>query len=117
MSKITAEDRAESAARLIEDYGLTEGATVYAIVRSVSASGMSRTMSLFAISSSGDGPTDLYNITYHVARVLGKSLRDTRYGERVIRVDGAGMDMVFATVYNLASALHGNGYALKHNTL
>jgi hypothetical protein len=117
MSKITAEDRAESAARLIEDYGLTDGATVYAIVRSVSASGMSRSISLFAISDSGIGSPYLYNITYHVARGLGESLRDTKYGERVIRVHGAGMDMVFATVYDLSIRLHGNGYALKHNTL
>lgn len=84
--------------RLLTHY-LSEGATVYTLLRSVSASGMSRHISLLV--AKGDEITD---ITYYAAGVLGESLYE-RNGHRAIRVNGCGMDMGFHLVYNLASVL------------
>lgn len=107
----------EARADFLDFYGLRDGATVYAVVRSVSASGMSRTMSFFVGSVDRDGRPAVSNVTWQVAKLLGYRLQDSRYGERVIRVNGTGMDMVFAVVYDLSNALFGNGYALRHGVL
>lgn len=111
------DDVERARAYLLGDYGLREGSTVYAVIRSVSASGMSRTMSFYVAGTDGDGRPDVSNVTWHVAQILGYTLRDSRYGERVIRVHGTGMDMVFAVVYDLSMTLFGNGYALRHGVL
>lgn len=94
---------------------LREGSTVHAVIRSVSASGMSRTMSLYVVSDRYGSP-QIVNVTWHVSKLLGYSLRDV-HGHRVIRVHGAGMDMVFAVVYDLSNTLFGNGDALRHGVL
>lgn len=92
--------------KLCEHY-LTQGQKIYTILRSVSASGMTRHISLVIVA---DG--ELYDITYYAAAALGESLYETT-GHRTIRQNGAGMDMGFNLVYNLASVLYGDGYALK----
>jgi hypothetical protein len=99
-------------AQLIGNYELVDGARVYVSIDSVSASGMSRNMRVFVINNN-----QLYNVTYYVGQVLGWTVRDNKYGQRVIRVDGAGMDMAFHLVNTLSYALHGDGYALKHETI
>ena len=93
---------------------LNPGDTVYTMVRSVSASGMSRTMSLYYVKANR-----LVNITYYAAHALEWPLREVN-GSRVIRVGGTGMDMGFHTVYTLSRVLFGAtlaagdaGYALK----
>lgn len=76
---------------------------VYTMLRHVSASGMSRDISLFVV----EGDT-LRNITYLAAQALGERVRDS-HGQRAIRVSGCGMDMGFHLVYNLSWALYSTG--------
>lgn len=106
-------DREEAKDRLASYY-LKPGAKVYTVVRSVSSSGMSRTMSLYVVI---DG--QLCNITYHAAKALDYSLVDVN-GSRVMRVGGCGMDMGFHAVYSLSAFLFRDlnldgdpGYLLK----
>lgn len=94
------EDKAEAIAILQEI--LPPGSVVYAIIRSVARSGMSRTMDLYAMEKGEAGPHLRY-LTGYVSRVLGLS----RDKEGAARIHGCGMDMVFATVHDLSYALHG----------
>lgn len=81
---------------------LKPGDTVFTIVRHVSRSGMSRSISVFA---SIDGqPQD---ITYQASRVIGESV-DQKHGG--IRMGGCGMDMGFALVYALSRSLFRDGF-------
>ena len=93
------------------EYYLTQGQTIYTILRSVSSSGMSRNISLVAVCEG-----QLCDITYYAAAALGWKLTDTN-GRRAIRVQGAGMDMGFHLVDSLSYALYGEGYKLKHEWL
>ena len=99
----------------LQEFYLSEGATVYTVIRSVSSSGMSRTMSLYVSKNS-----KIENITYYAAHALGWPLVEVN-GSRALRVGGAGMDMGFHTVYTLSSVLFKGqeraGYALKHEWL
>ena len=96
--------------RLLNHY-VTQGATVYTILRSRSASGMSRTISLVVAL---DGKVQ--DITYYAAQALGERLIETN-GQRAIRQNGGGMDMGFNLVYNLSSVLFNGqeraGYILR----
>jgi hypothetical protein len=106
-------------AQLYSDYAkehllthyLTEGAKVYTILRHVSASGMSRNISL--VIAQGD---EIIDITYYAAHAMGDKVSESK-GHRVIRVNGCGMDMGFHLVYNLSSVLFNGqeraGYVLK----
>jgi len=76
-----------------------EGDTVYTVLRSVSSSGMSRTMSL-KVAKEGK----ILDLTYYASVVLGWPLVEVN-GSRALRVGGAGMDMGFHTVYTLSSVL------------
>ncbi len=82
---------------------------VYAIVRHVAPSGMSRLIDLLIFK----GGQPLY-IGFHAGRVLGWTYDRDRGG---LKVGGAGMDMVFHTVSSLSYALYGNEYALQRVTL
>jgi hypothetical protein len=73
---------------------------VYTILRSVSASGMSRHISLKIVHKG-----ELIDITYLTARVLGDKVGD-KFGCNTIRVNGCGMDMGFHLTYNLSSVLY-----------
>lgn len=92
-----------------------ERATVYTILRRVSASGMTRHISL-KIAQGGE----IYDITYNVAVALGEKLHDIN-GFNTIKVNGAGMDMGFHLVYSLSSVLfHGQdraGYKIAQRWL
>ncbi|MGD9670247.1 MAG: hypothetical protein AB7U75_14615 [Hyphomicrobiaceae bacterium] len=106
---------------------LRPGDTVYVILRTVSGSGMSRTMSLYAIDRSTKKPR---TITNYAADLMGWSVNDQGY----LRVSGCGMDMGFHAVYTLGASIwpkgtpkpHGKrngepdsdgGYALRHEWL
>ena len=82
-----------------------EGDTVYTILRSVSPSGMSRTMSLKVANDRG-GISDL---TYYASKVLDYPLVWVN-GSRALRVGGCGMDMGFHVVYSLARVLFRDKY-------
>lgn len=96
------------------------GDTVYTMLRKVSASGMSRQISLFIVRDGAILP-----ITGRVADVLGYKTTDKNPGGNwAIRVDGAGMDMGFHLVYNLGRVLFKGtdtekdpGYSLSHRWL
>ena len=75
---------------------------IYGLVRRVSANGMNRQISLFSVTKSGE----IANITYMASMILdGKEPPTNQYYEHVIKVTGAGMDMVFHLVYNLSGIL------------
>jgi len=75
--------------------------TIYVVQRHVTASGMSRDLSLYIVMN--NEPRD---ITHMVAEVLGYRLNHLNY---TIRVQGTGMDMHFHTVYQLGRKLYPNG--------
>jgi hypothetical protein len=100
---------------LFENYISESNLTVYTILRSVSASGMTRHISLKV----ADG-SSIYDITYLTAKVLGDKLHD-RNGFNTIKVNGCGMDMGFHIVYSLSSVLFAGqeraGYKLSQRWL
>ena len=81
---------------------LKPGSQVQVIQRHVSASGMQRRLSLLFVNSKGV----IRDITRDAAAAMGDRLQD----DYTIKVDGCGMNMHFATVYNLASVLYRDGH-------
>ncbi|AWI10332.1 hypothetical protein [Ereboglobus luteus] len=100
-------ERAEAVESLKKS--LKRGATVYTILRHVSASGMSRCLDIYTIKH--DQPLRL---TWSAAKVL-----DATYDCRreALRINGCGMDMGFAVTSNLSRKLFGDTYALQHRWL
>jgi len=95
---------------------VSEGDTIYTVLRSVSSSGISRTISLKVAK---DGK--ILDLTYYASILLDWPLVEVN-GSRAVRVGGCGMDMGFHTVYTLSRVLfreEGNtkdaGYSLNHN--
>lgn len=86
------------------EYYVNEGDTVYTVLRSVSSSGMSRTISL-KVARNGK----ILDLTYFASVVLGWPLVE-KNGSRALRVGGCGMDMGFHTVYTLARVLFRDKY-------
>lgn len=105
----------EDAKKQLLAHYVSEGSTVYTVLRSVSSSGMSRTLSLKVAK---DGK--ILDLTYYAGTVLDWPIVEVN-GSRALRVGGCGMDMGFHTVYTLSRALFrekGNtkdaGYLLNH---
>ena len=101
---------------LLNDYfNGADRATVYTVLRSVSASGMTRHISL-KVAHGGD----ILDITYLAAQALGERVSD-RNGFNTLKVNGCGMDMGFHLVYNLSSVLYAGldraGYKLAQRWL
>lgn len=92
---------------------LPEGSTVWTIIRHVSPSGMTRSISVVTVSSY-DGESEPFDVSYWVARSLGSKVDPKNGG---IKRQGCGMDMAFDLVYTLARSLYGDGYALKQRAL
>ena len=95
---------------------VSEGDTIYTVLRSVSSSGMSRTISL-KVAKEGK----ILDLTYYASIVLDWPLVEVN-GSRALRVGGCGMDMGFHTVYTLSRVLFREegstkdaGYSLNHN--
>ena len=103
MRKPTKEEQAEARELLLTH--LRPGDKVYTIIRHVSRSGMSRRISTVIIKD--NKPMD---ISPGVARVLEYPYYWDNQG---IRVDGCGMDMGFAIVYNLGRALFPQGFKVE----
>lgn len=110
MSKVIELDKLEQDKQQLRDM-LGDTPNVYTILRSVSASGMSRHISLKIVHKG-----ELIDITYLAARVLGDKLSE-KLGHNTIRVNGCGMDMGFNLTYNLSSVLYAGqeraGYVIK----
>jgi hypothetical protein len=89
--------------------------TAYTILKSVSASGMSRTMKVVTYHEG-----QVIDLTWYVAKA-GIGTLTERNGQRVLRVGGCGMDMGFHVVYSLSVALYGSandgGYNLRQEWL
>ena len=106
MARISKADH-DKALEYLREY-LKPGDTVYTILRHVSRSGMARDIGVVAMVNG-----EPYAITHLVARVLGLRRTDSDG----VRVTGVGMDMGFSIAYDLAWALFGDGYTLKHRWL
>jgi len=78
------------------------GDTLHTILRHVSRSGMSRSISVVKVSKRGD----IRQLDYLIADALDRRLDTQREG---IKIGGAGMDMGFALVYELSDKLYGYG--------
>ena len=112
----SAADADISKQRLLDEY-LNDTRTVYTVLRSVSASGMTRHISLLVAGIDNTGKPALFDITYHASKVLGDKLSE-RDGHRTIKVNGCGMDMGFHLVYSLSRVLFNapvDGYDDKSN--
>jgi hypothetical protein len=88
---------------------LKPGTTVYTILRHVSATGMCRWIDLYVIECNRP-----LRITWSVAQALEASYDRKR---EALKVEGAGMDMGFDTVYSLGMVLFLDGNALQHQWL
>jgi hypothetical protein len=77
------------------------GDEIDCILRSVSASGMTRHISLYHKG---------INITFEAACILEENPYNEWRGHRAIKVGGCGMDMGFETVYRLGRRLFPDGF-------
>lgn len=97
-------ERDEARARLLEM--LKPGDTVHTVLRHVSRSGMSRSISAIIYDEEGNN----YNIDYLVSSLLGRPVDIKRGG---VKIGGCGMDMGFALVYSLSTRLWPDGCGVK----
>lgn len=81
---------------------------LYAVIKSVSRSGMTRRMEFYYIRKNKPRL-----ITPWIARACGYS--DDCYKGMLVK--GCGMDMIFAVVYDVSAVLYGDGNKLKHGQL
>lgn len=88
---------------------LPKGSRVHTLVRSVSSSGMSRRISVFAIIEG-----DLVDLDWHIEKA---GIAKRRANKEGLYIQGCGMDMCFALVYGLAMALHGDGYSINKSDM
>lgn len=81
------------------------GNILYANIRHVSASGMTRKISFYLVSGG-----ELLDVTHHVANAVGYKVQNY-HGYNVVSVQGVGMDMAFKVTYDLSHVLfNGDGY-------
>lgn len=113
MTKASELERNEQIEKLREWF--PKGSTVYTILRKVSASGMSRQISVVCLRIDGDKIVDLHP-NWSVAKVLGRRLNKGGAHDALV-IGGCGMDMGFEIAYSLGAAIHGDGYSLKHRWL
>ena len=99
-------EKMEAKERLLEI--LKPGATIYTVLKHVSASGMSRSIQLKIVQNG-----DICDITYPAARAMGDKIDPKNGG---IKIGGCGMDMGFALVYNLGRVLWPHGTPEPHGT-
>ena len=83
----------------------------YTILRHVSASGMSRTISLHYVEAATG---QILQLNYAASLLLGRSMDPRRDG---VVCRGCGMDMGYDLVHSLASHATGDGYAVRHQWL
>ena len=86
----------------------TDRKTVWTVLTHVSSSGMSRSIRCLYL-----GSGEPHDITHHVARLIGAKIDEKNGG---LKMGGCGMDMGFAAVYQLGSALWPNGTPGPHST-
>ena len=89
---------------------LEPGDTVFTSLEHVSQSGMTRVIQLHIFRGDVRNPRH-YVLGYPAAKLLDMPYDSKREG---VKIGGAGMDMGFHLVYNLAAVLFDDGYALEH---
>lgn len=88
---------------------LPKGSKVYTIVRHVSSSGMSRRISAYVVE---DGK--IRDLDFLLIRAgIGKRRGD----KEGLFIQGCGMDMEFALVYDIATTLHDDRYSIAKRSL
>lgn len=98
--KVTTEEREE--ARKILRAECPPGTTLFTVLRHVSKSGMSRDIDVYKLEGG-----DRQWLSRLAARAAGLTFNERA---EAIRMGGCGMDMGFALVYELASALYPDGF-------
>ena len=88
---------------------LNPGDTLHCIVRNVAASGMSRSIDVYSFCCV-NGRIQKEWLSWRVAAVLGASWDNKR---ECIKVTGCGMDMIYATVYDLGRVLWPEGFGVR----
>lgn len=105
MTKKQREERLEYADKLRELFAKHGIRQLFTSVRHVSSTGMSRVIAVYAFTASGDPrrPIDKHWLSWWVATALGWRFDEKYEG---IKVDGAGMNMCFHTIYTLGQVLY-----------
>lgn len=91
---------------------LRKGATVYTIRRHIAHGGLSEVISVACVVDGQIEPLD-----WATGAVLGRPIKNTRYGSGVKISGEGGMDLGFDLVHSLALTLFGKGDALTHRWL
>lgn len=99
-----ATEREEARGKLLQGFDLAPGDTVWTVLRHLSDSGMSRSISLLIPADNGHR---IQQLDYWAARVLDLKIHQKRGG---LIIGGAGMDMGFHLVYELSRALWPDGF-------
>lgn len=110
----TQKEKEEAISRLREI--LKPGDTVFGIVRSVSRSGMSRTIDFYAFKAAGPdepgrkhcGEVDRFYLSGYIATAL--DYRRDKWG--ALKVQGCGMDMVHHVAYGISRHLFPEGFGV-----
>lgn len=89
---------------------IAEGKTVHTILRHVSASGMTRHISLVITTSDG-----IQDISWIAAKAMGRKVNVGNH--QGIQFGGCGLDAGYALTYGLGLTLFNDGNALKHYEL
>lgn len=94
---------------------LQRGRTIYADTVHVSRSGMSRRIKfLVAVDIHGRAP-EIINISHVVGHLSG--YKKAKHENALIVDDVGGPDAGAVAVYNMSQTLHGDGYALKQESV
>lgn len=101
MTKKEQSEQEEARATLREMF--PPGSTVYTVLRHVSRSGMSRSISVLHSDDAGN----ISDVSWAVARATESKFDRDRGG---VKVGGCGMDMGFAVVYDLSWSLYRDGF-------
>jgi hypothetical protein len=102
MSRPSNQEKYEAIAFLKNEIRIKPGDRIQCVLRSVSRSGMSRSISLFVIKNKM-----LYDISHAVYMATQGNWDRDRHA---VKIGGCGMDMGFAIVYDLNHALFPNGF-------
>lgn len=117
MSKKSERETAkQEAIRRLRDI-LKPGDRVYGIVRTVSRSGMSRTIDFYTFGPrvKGNGTPDGIDRIY-LSGYIAEACDYSRTNAGALRVGGCGMDMIFSVVYHLGRVLFPKGFGLPSET-
>ncbi len=91
---------------------LKPGDRVFGIVRTVSRSGMSRTIDFYAFGERIEHGKSSGCDRIYLSGYVATALDYRRDNSGALKVQGCGMDMIFHTVYNLSRTLFPDGFGL-----